>query len=194
MASISLTLHEAEEGDLPNVCMRCEAPATVRKRYRFVSHPGWVYLLLPFGYLPYVIVAAIMTQRVRFYTQFCARHKNHWRIRAFIVWGAFLALVAILFGGFLLISWLERNKTTDYGSFFGYFCIGWLVLIFCWMISIPIVQLTSIHPADVTERRLTLKRVSPAFVDAVRDYRVLPTADDHRDARNNSRVGRTEPR
>ena len=32
-------------------------------------------------------------------------------------------------------------------------------------------QVTAIHPANVTERRLTLKRVSPAFAEAVQEYR-----------------------
>jgi hypothetical protein len=40
-----------------------------------------------------------------------------------------------------------------------------------WIISIPIVQATAIHPSNVTERRLTLKGVSPEFVEAVREYR-----------------------
>ena len=42
MASIQLTRYEAEEDDLPDMCMRCGAAATVRKRRLFVSHPMWV--------------------------------------------------------------------------------------------------------------------------------------------------------
>src|SRR4051812_25286496 len=88
MASIRLSRYEAEEGDLPEVCMCCGAPATERKRRRFVSHPLWVYVLMPFGYLPYVIVAAVLTEHVRCYTLFCPRHKNHWRSRTLIFWCA----------------------------------------------------------------------------------------------------------
>src|SRR5580700_7283045 len=75
MASISLSWREAEDGDLPDVCMCCGAPATESKRRRFTSHPLWVYVLLPFGYLPYVIVAAVLTEKIRL------RH-DCWKSRA----------------------------------------------------------------------------------------------------------------
>jgi hypothetical protein len=187
MPSISLTRREAEEGDLPNVCMRCAAPATVRKRYRFVSHPAWIYLLLPFGYLPYVIVAAVLTEHVRCYTQFCPRHKNHWRMRAFIIWGTFLVLLAVIGASFFLIVSLNAERA------FGFCCVAWLVLMVCWLISIPIIQTTSIHPAYVTERRLTLKRVSASFVEAVGDYREKPRPGDLEDDRRKFRLGRAAP-
>jgi hypothetical protein len=172
MASIQLSRHEAEEGDLPDVCMCCGAPATERKRRRFISHPLWVYLLLPFGYLPYVIVAAILTENVRCYTLFCARHKNHWLLRTLIIWGAFIVLLAFLAGSFALVGSMSgpASKSTQ-DTLFGLLCIAMPVLLLCWLISIPIMQLTAIHPANVTEHRLTLKCVSPAFVEAVRNYR-----------------------
>lgn len=172
MASIQLGRYEAEEGDLPDVCMCCGAPATERKRRRFVSHPLWVYMLLPFGYLPYVIVAALLTQDVRCYTLFCPRHKNHWRFRTLIVWSAFAAIVVLIVGGVALAGALfaQLSEPTQ-NVLFGLLCIGSPLLAFCWLISIPIMQLTEIHVTDVTERRLTLKRVSPAFVQAVRNHR-----------------------
>jgi hypothetical protein len=179
MASIQLTRYEAEEGDLPYVCMRCADPATVRKRRLFVSHPLWVYLLLPLGYLPYVIVAAVLTQRVRCYTHFCPRHKKHWLVRGLIIWGAFLALLALLVITIAVISLMGKplSESAD-RALVGLLCIAWPALAFCWLVSIPLIQLTAIHPAEVTERRLTLKRVSPAFVEAVRNHRDARTAEE----------------
>jgi hypothetical protein len=172
MASIQLTRREAETGDLPDVCMRCGAPATVRKRRMFVSHPLWVYVLLPFGYLPYVIVAAILTQRTRCYTHFCRRHKNHWVYRALIIWGAFPVLLALIVSGWVLVASLENvGGKGMVDRLVGTMCVGDIVLMLLWLMSIPLIQLTAIHPGDVTERRLTLKRVAPAFVEAVRNYR-----------------------
>jgi hypothetical protein len=113
MASIELSRYEAEEGDLPDVCMICGAPATVRKRYRFTWHPVWVYLLVPFGYLPYILVAALLTENVRCYTLFCPQHKNHWRWRTLSIWGGFLVLLAVIAGilvGFILPA--ARNATS----------------------------------------------------------------------------------
>jgi hypothetical protein len=53
----------------------------------------------------------------------------------------------------------------------GSWCIGTVVLLLGWLMSIPISQVTAIHPANPPEYELTLKRVSPAFVEAVREYR-----------------------
>lgn len=171
MASIQLSRYEAEEGDLPDVCMRCEAPATERKRLRFTSHPLWCYVLLPFGYIPYVIVAAILTERVRCHTFFCPRHKNYYRFRTLIVWGVLVVRLAFIFGGFVIAGSIADRSGKTQDILFGSLCIVSPILLFCWLISIPIMQETSIHPADVTERRLTLKHVSPAFAEAVREYR-----------------------
>jgi hypothetical protein len=132
----------------------------------------WVYVLLPFGYLPYVIVAATMTQRVRCHTHFCRRHKNHWVYRALVIWGGFVAMLALLVGSVAFVISMEPQVNEATNSLLrGLLCFTVIALPLCWLISIPIMQLTAIHPADVTERRLTLKRVAPAFVNAVRDYR-----------------------
>jgi hypothetical protein len=93
-----------------------------------------------------------------------------------------VALLALLVGSFAVVFSMERQlgqPTVD--SLAGSLCIGAPVLLFCWLISIPIMQLTAIHPADVTERRLTLKRVSPAFVEAVRDYRDQRAAEEEQE-------------
>jgi hypothetical protein len=196
MASIQLSRYEAEEGDLPDVCMRCGAPAVERKRLRFVSHPVWVYALLPFGYLPYVIVAAILTEHVRCYTLFCARHKKHWLVRTLIIWGSFVALLAFIASTVILVGiFSEHISKSAKDTLVGSQCIGIVVLIFCWFISIPIVQLTAIHPTNVTERRLTLKRVSPAFVEAVREYRAnRPEVEPEDDYRSKFRPRQAPPR
>src|SRR5260370_38102410 len=132
--------------------MRCGAPATVRKRRMFVSHPLWVYLLLPFGYLPYVIVAAVLTERVRCYTHFCSRHKNHWLVRTLIIWCAFPVLLALIAGGFVLVYSLENvvDKSTE-GRLAGMLFVGSPGLMFLWPASVPLIQLTTIHPALRTD-------------------------------------------
>jgi hypothetical protein len=172
MASIELSRYEAEEGDLPDVCMCCGAPATDRKRRRFTSHPVWVYLLLPFGLLPYVIVAAVLTESARCYVLFCPQYKNHWLRRTLLVWGSFVALIAVLFGSLVFVGLMQGQldkSTSDVLS--GSLCVGSLFLVLFWLISIPIVQMTAIQPTNVTQHRLTLRGISPAFVDAVREHR-----------------------
>jgi hypothetical protein len=128
------------------------------------------------------IVAAILTVRVRCYTLFCERHKNHWRFRTLIIWGAFVAILVFLFGGIALVGLLsERLSESTQDRLFGSVCIASPMLLLFWLISIPVIQLTSIHPADVTERRLTLKRISPAFAEAVREHRKNKQAEEEPD-------------
>ncbi len=172
MAAIQLSRYEAEEGDLPDVCMCCGELATVRKRRLFISHPVWVYLLMPFGWIPYAIVAAVLTERVRCYTLFCPRHQNYWRNRTLLIWCALPFVLILVFGSFPLATVLADRVGKDVqGYVYGSVCIGSLLVLFGWLALIPIVQETAIHPANVSERRLTLKRVSPAFVEAVHAYR-----------------------
>ena len=172
MASIRLSRYEAEEGDLPDVCMCCGEPATERKRRRFVSHPLWVYVLLPFGYIVYAIVAIILTEHIRCYTLFCERHKKYWLVRNLSIWVGLVVILALIFGGFALAASLSGQVSRSMEDIlFGSMCIGSVVLLLCWLISIPLSQVTAIHPANATEYELTLKRVSPAFVEAVRQHR-----------------------
>ena len=107
MASIQLSRYEAEEGDLPDVCMCCGVPATERKRRRFISHPLWVYVLLPWGYILYAIVAAILTEHIRCYTLFCPRHKNYFLVRNLFIWGLLIVILVLLVGGFVLAGSLS---------------------------------------------------------------------------------------
>jgi hypothetical protein len=195
MASIELTRREAEDGDLPNVCMRCGEPATVRKRRLFVSHPLWIYVLLPFWFVPYAIVAAILTQRVRCYSHFCPRHKNHWLTRALIIWGGFPVLLALYGAGFFIAAWIEESGNISNDTLGAMAAVWNLGLLLLWLTSIPFCQLTAIHPANVTERRLTLQRVAPAFVEAVRNYREKPTSRAEREEYWNDFQARiSEPR
>jgi hypothetical protein len=196
MASIQLSRYEAEEGDLPDVCMCCGEEATERKRRRFISHPLWVYVLLPFGYLPYVIVAALLTEEVRCYTLFCPRHKNYWFVRSLFVWGLLVVVLALIVGGVILAALLSEQASGSTKDFLGgSVCIGSVLLLFGWLVSIPLSQVTAIHPADPTEHRLTLKCVSPAFVEAVRQHRKARRSQSQaEDYQEHFRTGRSRQR
>lgn len=182
MASIRLDRYEAEDGDLPDNCMCCGEPATERKRRRFTWHPFWVYLFLPLGYVPYVLIAVILTERVRCTTLFCDRHKNHWRWRTWVIWGSFLGILLLGAAGVGLASLLaDQIDPKQHEYLFGPLCIAIPVLMLCWLISIPLLQLTEIHPSQVTRRSFVLNRVSPKFVEAVHEYRATYEDDDDRD-------------
>src|SRR6476469_5624419 len=92
-------MHEVDITDdgVPLVCMRCGQPADVRRHKTFQWHPGWVYILLLLGLLPFVIVALALTKRRRVCTPFCGRHAGYWRFRtAFVVVGILAIILAVV--------------------------------------------------------------------------------------------------
>src|SRR5262249_10553465 len=144
---------------------------------RFISHPLWVFFLLPF--IPiYLIVSILLTEDIRCYTLFCPRHKNYFLVRSLFVWGSLIVVLALSVGGFVLTfslsQYVDKSKENTLG---GSFCIGTVLLFVGWLISIPISQVTAIHPAKATRSRLTLKRVSPAFAEAVLQHRENSTLE-----------------
>ncbi len=185
MASIQLTRYEAEQGDLPDVCMCCGAPATERKRRRFSSYPLWVVLTLLWVFArgevsgkSYRAVADKHTRYILCYTLFCARHKNYWRSRNLFIWGSLAGILVFIFGFFIIGGLLSpRISQSMENIVFGSFCIGSVVLLLCWLISIPISQAMAIHPVISRDHQLILKRVSPIFVDAVHQYRANRKGD-----------------
>jgi hypothetical protein len=188
MASIQLTRYEAEQGDMPDVCMCCGAPATERKRRCFSSYPLWVVLTLLWVFAKgevsgtsYSKVAEKNTRYILCYTILCVRHKNYWRIRTLAIWGSLSAILVFIFGFFIIGGLLSPQISRSMENVvFGSFCIGSVVLLLGWLISIPISQAMAIHPTISTEYQLILKRVSPAFVEAVHQYRASRKGDDHR--------------
>jgi len=178
MASIYLSRYEAEEGDLPDVCMCCGEPATERKRRRFIWCPGWVYALIPLGFLPYVLVSTLLTEKISCYILFCPRHKNHWRKRGLIPWLAFPVVLALIAGGWVGVAvLLDRFDEATRGYLIGAAWIWTLLLLVGWFAMIPLMQLTAIHPSPAG-RGLILKRISPEFVQAVEDYRASRDRDE----------------
>lgn len=183
MESIRLKRYEVERDYLPNVCMRCGAPAIERKRRRFKTHPPWVYILLPLGWVLYVIAAAVLTKEVRCHTPLCGIHKNHWRDRAWIVFGGFGGVVAPIVCSVVLASVLAEHVRKGAEVYvFGSVCVGSFVLILSWPIVVLFLQATAIHPVEITSKQFTLKGVSPEFVDAMYEYRIHRRRQEEADA------------
>jgi hypothetical protein len=80
---------------IPKVCVRHGEPATAHKGVRFISRiPGWAYLLLLAGALPFVIVAYAVRKEVRAQAwPFCMRCAHDRKNRLWI--GITLMVVAV---------------------------------------------------------------------------------------------------
>src|SRR5207245_1568032 len=89
---------------LPRVCMKCGAPATVRKSKLFIMLPryiGHVWMHVPIANF---IVAAILTKRQRVETTLCDQHKNYWWLYPFPMGMLVLGIL-----GFNVLAWLGAS-------------------------------------------------------------------------------------
>lgn len=166
MASVRLEVYRGEDLDLPDVCMRCGAPATVRKRRQFSWYPSWVYLLLLLGLLGllvFVLVALMVTKRQWVSVPLCAAHKNHWRWRTSVLLGSFALFVALGFVTYGVMDAASRRGAADFSQ---WFCVGTVVFLLLWVLLAAELQLTSIRATKVTDHSVHLTGVSEEFVRA----------------------------
>jgi hypothetical protein len=166
MASITLTRYEAEHDHLPRCCMVCGAPAAVTRTKAFSWNPSWVYIFLFCGLLPLIIIALVMTKKMKVFAPLCEDHQGHWSKRTAWTLGG-LGVLALFGIGSIVLSSQQPNNPIQ-----GVACIATVVLALAWVIMAIALQSTSIHPTEITDRNITLDKVSPIFVDAVREARV----------------------
>jgi hypothetical protein len=172
MAKVRLGRYEAEQGRLPDLCMRCTSTATATVARRFSWHPPWVGVLILAGLLPYAIVALVLTKKVKFPVPLCEAHKGHWKSRAWATWGSAAGL-ALLGVGLIatLIALDQPGRRNPNPELFGYACFGWVVLALAWLIVVAVLQQTAIRPTEITDNSITLTGVHKDFAEAVRQDR-----------------------
>jgi hypothetical protein len=161
MAEVRLGRSETENNQLPAVCMRCGSPATVRVDKNFAWHPPWVWLLLPFGLIPALVLDYLLTKRVRASAPLCRRHKNHWEWYSA---GIFFSFVIILIGAGVVYVFLP--KLSDQVMIAG--LAGALLL---WLVTSLFLYRGSIRAKEITDNNLTLTNVAEGFVAAVQNAR-----------------------
>jgi hypothetical protein len=170
MPDVRLRRYEAEDGELPRICLRCGASASVTRSKNFSWYPPWVIVLILAGVVPFAIVAMVLTKRMRLQAPLCPQHKGHWFNRnLFIVLGA-LALVILGVASIVLMASLDKQPGPR-NNLAGFLCLGVGALGLVWLIAVVIVQATAIRPREITDREMTLMGVAREFVDALDEYR-----------------------
>jgi hypothetical protein len=167
MPTVWLDRDEAEYGDLPPVCMRCGDEATVTRDRNFSWYPQWVIVLLLAGLLPFLIVALLMTKRMRLKAPMCDRHAGHWfRFRLF-AYGGLLGTIGLFFAGLFLLAANDRTLNDVAAGVMIVSGIGFLICLFVaafWQMSL-------IRAIEITDDDMRLAGVSEEFKEAVREQR-----------------------
>jgi hypothetical protein len=169
MATTRLGRYEVERKLLPDLCMRCGAPATTHKSRNFAWYPTWISSLIVVGLfcnallIVGIILAAVMAKRMRVSVPLCDAHKNHWFMRGVIILVSFVGLLGL---AAIVIALSAKD-------FVWILIIGLLIALVGWLILIGVLQSTSIRPTEITDNRITLRGVADSFAEAVASAREL---------------------
>jgi len=162
MAKIRIYRREADGDDFPRLCMRCGCEADCDVSQTFAWMPGWVFVLLLGGLLPFLIVALLTRKTMRVVAPMCQAHAGHWRVRKLYVGLGLLFWIA--FG----IALGALNKDLPDAA------VGPLVLFgifgaLAWLVSAVVFTNGAIKASEIRDKSMDLVNVNRDFADAWND-------------------------
>jgi hypothetical protein len=153
MADVRLAFYDLETDALPDLCMKCGAPAVVRPIREF----------------------AYWFRRARMATPFCQRHKNYWTSRVLVGCGGG-ALLGVLMASGLITLVATQNPQNEgtyvagVGQVVAAVCIATGVLSFlAHLIAAAVLAYKQIDVVEIAGETILLKNVSPEFATAYRE-------------------------
>ena len=165
--------------DLPMVCMKCGAPATVRKSKVFIRIPPSkepvAHFLVHFLPVVGVVLVAFVFKRYYLETPFCDNHKNYWRKYPLMMWLWVLGMVAfnaacmIATAAALAANNMEPDVVRVLAMLVG-FAVAVPELI---VLLVILVMNRTIRITEFTSHHLCVSEVSPEFAAAVEDLEVV---------------------
>ena len=82
--------------ELPDRCIKCNAPANgYRLRRTLHWHDPLYYLIIFAGVLIYAVVALVVRKTARVHIGMCERHRNNRRMALYLSWGMFLVSIVM---------------------------------------------------------------------------------------------------
>jgi hypothetical protein len=113
------------------------------------------------------ICALALRKTMRITVPLCEAHRNHFLSRSLFVYiglGVFLLLQTIALAAFFL----TRDPAGEWSDLAGYFCGGTFFVGLAWLFGAAILQNGAIRATEMTDKDVTLIKVSDRFVDALR--------------------------
>src|SRR5438132_2634924 len=168
MAEVKLGRFEAEEGELPPLCLRCGAPAALFKAKRLSWQPTWTFLAFGLTVWPLLLVTMMIRKRMRALLPFCAKHKSYWARESAKVKGVIGSLFILFVIGFILIIETEASGLHTVHPLVLFWLAGPAI-----MIAVLCLRARSICVMEIADDRITLAGVAEAFVQEWRAERSL---------------------
>jgi hypothetical protein len=165
VARVRLLRYEFEDYDLPRVCARCGARAVGCRNSGFHWTPPWVIAFILFGILPYFLLAAILTKRMRVRVPYCREHLER-------PWGPTLVAVGSLLGliAAVVLAAVVCDALGVDGGVAVSVALGMLGFI-AWMFVAVIITTPPVRPTEITDDSIPLKGVSEEFVAELSEVR-----------------------
>jgi hypothetical protein len=163
MADVRLDFYDLDAEELPDVCMRCGEPSTVRPVKSFRWMPPWARFVPP-------IVGVWFIKRRRAPIPLCDKHKNHWLIPRLIGYGGAGVLVLLVVALLMTVVADAGNKPSAVPPLISLLIIVLTgVLFVAWLITMIVLAVTRINAVEITDDTITLKNVHSDFTRAYRE-------------------------
>ena len=159
MAQIRLGRYEAEEGELPPLCLRCGAPAMLFKAKLLSWQPSWTYVVFGLTFWPILVATLALRRRMRVLVPFCQKHRNYWRGRRLLSWAVFSALL-IFFLCLITFAATIEESASRFPSPSLLFWLAGMVITF----AMEFVHAGAIRATEITDDAVALTNVADAFV------------------------------
>jgi hypothetical protein len=172
MPEIRLGRYEAEEGELPPLCLRCGAPATVFKARLLSWQPAWTYVVFGLAFWPIVLATLVLRKRMRLLAPFCRKHRNYWQRQRLLSWAVFFGLT-ILFLPLITAAATIDDPASRFPNPLLLFWLAGMAITF----AVEFVHLGAIRATEITDDAIALTNVADAFVAQWRIERQSPGHD-----------------
>lgn len=168
MATLRLGRFEARQGHLPPVCSRCGTAASVYRKKVFFYSPLWIYLGIPFGMVPFFILAWYRSKSAPVRVPLCSLHQNLWRWQQPVLITA-CSIVSVGFGLIpLALVFQGRYAADKEQKILVVASLAVLAGIYLYVGAMIALKYLGIHATEVTTSSVTLTGVAAEFVEALR--------------------------
>jgi hypothetical protein len=163
MADVRLEFYDLDAEELPDVCMRCGQPSTVRPMKQFSWMPYWARVVPP-------IISVWFVKRRRAPIPLCDQHKNHWLIPRLIGYGGAGVLLLLVVVGAMMVAVDAGNNPGGAPPLISLLLMSLAgVLLIAWLITMIVLAVTRINAVEITDDTITLKNVHSDFTRAYRE-------------------------
>ncbi|MCA9034481.1 MAG: protein kinase [Planctomycetaceae bacterium] len=164
---VNIPLEMAESNDLPDVCIVCGVP-TRRRQYKEFQHTSdlagglivlGLILFFPIG----IVLAILMTRKVRISCPLCQKHRRHWSDMTLFASLGWILIPMGLLAGLYFGGYLTQRATGNPWILIPCILLGVLV----YVLKLVAYGVSRVAVGEINSETVRLKRVSTAFARAI---------------------------